>query len=149
MGDAAALREVAQKQARLADNLLWAREMSLLVRRCISFAGGVVPEKLSMAMQEVMTLDMERDVIERVFMDEGTIRSLHALDIDPNDHNNLAEILDHDGTGSVGIIELVDGIRRLRGEPRRSDTVTIDLKICAVQQKVDQILEEIKFNRDE
>merc|ERR1712228_1153082 len=99
--DAAALRELVQRQARLADNRLWAREITLLVRRCLDFAGEDVPEKLSMAMQQVMTLDMERHVIERVFMDEDTIKSLHALDIDPADHNNLAEILDHDGTGSV------------------------------------------------
>merc|ERR1712139_4553 len=73
---------------------------------------------------------------------------LDALDIDKEDHKRLSDILDPDHSGTVGVLELVDGLKRLRGEPRRSDIVTVDLMVRALQEKVHEILDEVKAVKD-
>merc|ERR1712083_631274 len=67
--------------------------------------------------------------------------SLIELDIDQADHPKLADILDQDHGGTVTVLEFFIGISRLRGEPRRSDVVNIDLMVRAVQTTAENILE--------
>merc|ERR1712113_1283932 len=47
------------------------------------------------------------------------------------------------GSGTVAIHELVDGLRRLRGEPRRSDIVKVDLMVRSMQQDIKDIRERV------
>jgi len=61
--------------------------------------------------------------------DPIVIHALDELDIDPQDHDKLSDILDPQNDGCVPVLDLIDGIRRLRGFPRRSDIVCIDLMI--------------------
>merc|ERR1712110_1142275 len=70
-------------------------------------------------------------------------RALQALDIDPNDHKKLSDILDPDHSGTISIHELVNGLQRLRGQPRRSDTVMVDLMVRALQKMTEDIGKEV------
>merc|ERR1712070_1300318 len=78
-----------------------------------------------------------------VLESESVQQALEGLDIDPNDHKRLPDIMDPDHSGSVSVLELINGIQRLRGHPRRSDVITVDLMIRSLQEKVDDVFERI------
>eukprot|EP00929_Paragymnodinium_shiwhaense_P114169 TRINITY_DN824_c0_g4_i1.p1 TRINITY_DN824_c0_g4~~TRINITY_DN824_c0_g4_i1.p1 ORF type:complete len:101 (-),score=17.51 TRINITY_DN824_c0_g4_i1:418-720(-) len=71
--------------------------------------------------------------------DPDVQRALTDLEIDPEDHEQLAEILDPDQGGSITIIELIDGLKRLRGDPKRSDIVQLDLMLRSIMGVVQDI----------
>merc|ERR1711924_470970 len=54
---------------------------------------------------------------------------LSSLDIASEDQCDLFETLDVNGGGTIDIGELVLGINRLRGDPRRADIVSVGLGI--------------------
>merc|ERR1712129_190198 len=99
--------------------------------------------------ESACTHDLLNDILEHEFPgdhvqsvvkhDESARRALHRLDIDPNDHAFLAQILDPQNDGSVSVMELINGLKRLRGEPRRSDIITIDLMVRSLQERIDDI----------
>merc|ERR1712232_1534584 len=62
--------------------------------------------------------------------------ALLNLDICEEDHEHLHDILDPDNGGTIGVLDLLDGLARLRGEPRRSDIITIDLMVRSLQQSL-------------
>mmetsp|Transcript_55299 Transcript_55299/g.109858 ORF Transcript_55299/g.109858 Transcript_55299/m.109858 type:complete len:653 (+) Transcript_55299:123-2081(+) len=136
------------KQERLDNKDLWAESVVTLVRSFLlvaepdmegldGLAEGRYTERM---LSELVRITFPRQVIDEVVHhDEQALNALTKLDIDPSDHKYLSDILDPGNTGSVSIVSLVDGLKRLRGEPRRSDIITVDLMIRSSQQKVDDI----------
>jgi len=51
----------------------------------------------------------------------------------------LVDILDPDRDGAIHILDLVNGLMRLRGQPRRSDVVCVDLMVRSLQSAVARI----------
>merc|ERR1712151_1063500 len=90
-------------------------------------------------MGEIYALDVRCAVIDEVTRDVTAQAALHDLDIDPKDHAFLSDILDPDNGGTIGVGEFIDGLQRLRGDPRRSDIVTIDLMVRSIQQSLKQL----------
>merc|ERR1712217_400077 len=69
---------------------------------------------------------------------------LDTLDVDPDDHDKLGDILDADHSASITIIELVNGLQRLRGyKLKRSDVVSIDLMVRNLQEQVSELSQEV------
>merc|ERR1712232_855773 len=60
---------------------------------------------------------------------------LRDLDIAEEDMFNLFETLDADGSGSIDLEELTDGIAKLRGGARRSDIIAVNFMLRSVQQE--------------
>jgi hypothetical protein len=52
---------------------------------------------------------------------------LRDLDIAQDDQQGLFETFDVDGSGTLALHELIFGIRKLRGDPRRSDIISTNL----------------------
>jgi len=91
-------------------------------------------------MVEILQCEFPRELVDyTVRDDEDARKALSHLDIDPSDHAFLGDILDPQNDGSITVLELVDGLKRLRGEPRRSDIITIDLMVRSLQERVDDI----------
>mmetsp|Transcript_134896 Transcript_134896/g.269167 ORF Transcript_134896/g.269167 Transcript_134896/m.269167 type:complete len:599 (+) Transcript_134896:111-1907(+) len=89
-------------------------------------------------LDRVMSVEYLREDFEALV--EKNWRAQHALvdlDIDKQDWRYLSDILDPDNSGTIGIFELLDGLQRLRGSPRRSDVIAVDLMLRSVQQKMD------------
>ena len=68
-------------------------------------------------------------------------------------HVDLFEICDADGSGSLTIDELVVGIKRLRGDARRSDIVFIMLRVRELLQEIQafkaETFAELRKNKSE
>jgi hypothetical protein len=131
----------AKKQRRFRDKALWSKMVSRLLRLIVerSEALGEVPERMSNMVEKVMDIDVDCKIVDEVVKEEEAIYCLGELDIDRDDHPYLSDILDPDNGGSITITDFVEGIRRLRGDPRRSDIVTVDLMVRALQVTVGEI----------
>jgi len=144
----AALLASRVKQERLDNKDRWAENVVTLLRSFLVVAwpdmegldGLAEGRYTDQMLSELVRITFPRQVIDEVVHhDEQALNALTKLDIDPSDHKYLSDILDPANTGSVSILSLVDGLKRLRGEPRRSDIITVDLMIRSSQQKVDDI----------
>eukprot|EP00929_Paragymnodinium_shiwhaense_P095373 TRINITY_DN5647_c0_g1_i1.p1 TRINITY_DN5647_c0_g1~~TRINITY_DN5647_c0_g1_i1.p1 ORF type:complete len:728 (-),score=123.56 TRINITY_DN5647_c0_g1_i1:87-2270(-) len=131
---AATAMKAKQKKARLQDEDLWASRVSTIVRKMLSFSTGHGQTgSLSEMIDIIYDLDISSSALEIIGSDSVVRCALEDLDVDPEDHEYLSDILDVEQEGHIAIIELLQGVRRLRGNPRRSDIVTVDL-ICRSMQ---------------
>eukprot|EP00929_Paragymnodinium_shiwhaense_P014809 TRINITY_DN122778_c0_g1_i1.p1 TRINITY_DN122778_c0_g1~~TRINITY_DN122778_c0_g1_i1.p1 ORF type:complete len:672 (+),score=167.17 TRINITY_DN122778_c0_g1_i1:122-2137(+) len=140
---AAMRNQMKQKHARLQDEVLFATRIHKLVQKLCEYSGHFDVE-CSHNVDAIYDMEIDCDVVAKVGMNEEAKAALEDLDIDAEDHEKLAEILDPDQGGSIAVIELVEGIRRLRGEPKRSDIVTIDLMLRSIQRTVQDIRSSVK-----
>jgi len=84
--------------------------------------------------------EISRELFEEVIETDGNAQqALQELDIQIADHRYLSDILDPDNSSTIGVFELIDGLQRLRGDPRRSDIIAVDLMIRSLQLKIDDI----------
>jgi len=131
-------------QSRLDDEERWARSVSSVVKELLDATPereDLSPLDLLADLEKVIKVSFDRATIELVVQSDNVINALDALDIDINDHKRLSDILDPDHSGDISVLELVEGLRRLRGTPRRSDVVTVDLMVRSMQVRVEEILE--------
>merc|ERR1711937_289735 len=111
---------------------VWSMGIWTLSRRIFDLTPDLqAPERLSLDKEAIDNCDVPREVIDKVVRDEQGKEALANLGIDPDDNEYLSEILDPDHGGTVTLHDLVDGIRRLRGDPRRSDIVHVNMMVRA------------------
>lgn len=83
-----------------------------------------------------------------VIQDRDVQRLMDELDLPP-DRANLFEVIDADGSGTLHITELVQGLLQIRGEIKKSDTVAALLATKAVQSMVAEMKEGYEKNLEE
>lgn len=133
---------LAQKQIRLDDTKLWKENVSTLMK-CFMDHCDLEPEDtadVKNQLEKMMAYPLEPDLFGEWIKDERVIYALKQLDIEPDDHAYLFDILDCDNSGQLFVVEVIDGISRLRGESRRSDIITIDLMIRSIQSQCDSLV---------
>jgi len=140
--EAAQALHLQKKKARLQDETLWCNNVSLLVKRLLYLHEGIgMDVKMTDIVDEIYELDVPCSQIDDLSRDPVAIQALNALDIVPEDRDYLSDILDPDNGGTINVIELVEGLRRLRGEPRRSDIVTVNLMLRSLQHDIASVHE--------
>jgi len=134
-----------KKEARQRDELLWSTSISALIN-CIKDASDeaeALQGPMSRNAESLNALRVSNAVIDSVIESEVGRNSLLDLDICQADHPYLTDILDSDNCGSIQVNEFIDGIRRLRGDPRRSDIVCVDLMVRAIQKSMGELLTKV------
>eukprot|EP00928_Gymnodinium_smaydae_P048661 TRINITY_DN32559_c0_g1_i1.p1 TRINITY_DN32559_c0_g1~~TRINITY_DN32559_c0_g1_i1.p1 ORF type:complete len:670 (+),score=117.79 TRINITY_DN32559_c0_g1_i1:281-2290(+) len=126
----------AELQVRLKDRCLWTVNVVTLIRHMLHYFDGF--EKcgdgnLSEVVDEIISLEIPAKTFNRAVEEPDVVSALKALDIHEDDHRYLADILDPNNGGTLTVTEIVDGLMRLRGEPRRSDIVSVDLMVREIQ----------------
>merc|ERR1712083_821168 len=117
------------KNTRMMDMDHFATNMHKLFRRIQMHMTRGIDESqpLSEQVNDIYDLDISCETIELISQDPSVKLLFKDLDIQEEDLLFLADILDPDQNGSVLAMELLHGIKRLQGCPRRSDIVTVDL----------------------
>jgi len=133
-----------KKSQRLEDEELWARNITELIKVLWEKGGNEPCDKLSEQAEDVAKLDLECKDFQEAVLEPAACQALLNLDICQEDHAHLADILDPDKGGSIGVLDMMAGLERLRGDPRRSDIVTIDLMIRALQEAVRDMCKDVK-----
>lgn len=77
-----------------------------------------------------------RKRFETVLQIPSVQRLLDELELADTDRLDLFDVLDADGSGSLTVEELVSGILKVRGEPRKSDVIAVRLAMRSVQAQV-------------
>jgi hypothetical protein len=138
--------QIAKKTDRMNNEILWSTRITSLVRKLFEYNGNEVPNKLSEDLYSFQKQAIPEDVFERFMVDPKVVGALNDLEIDESDHKYLFDILDNDNTGSIIISQLTDGLERLRGDPRRSDIICVDLMVRSIQQQTDFLVNAAKAN---
>jgi len=131
---------------RLEDEERWATNVATIIKALLAETpenSHIDQDSMTSEVDKIVNIDFDRMVMEKLVRCDAVKMSLNALDIDPADHKMLWDILDPDHSGRISMLELVNGLQRLRGVPRRSDTVTVQLMMRALQEQVDEIHERV------
>jgi hypothetical protein len=147
---AAATAAFRKRQRRLDDEHRWAGNVCTIIKELLAATPhhSINRSSLRTELGSLVEIEFTRQTMDDVINseDDASLRvkaCLDDLDIDPNDHKRLSDILDPDHSGTIGVLELVEGLRRLRGEPRRSDVVTVDLMVRTMQERVEEVVERL------
>lgn len=137
--------EKAAKAQRLADEKLWVTRIATLLRVIMQHADPDWDRygRLSENIDSILSISLSRQEFDEVVQDEAAAKALDDLDICREDHAYLSNILDPDNSEVVSVTEIVQGIESLRGEPRRSDIVAVDLMVRSVQLNLNSMSEQI------
>merc|ERR1712190_432266 len=85
--------------------------------------------------QKAAGMEITRDVFAHIRTVPRFDDILQELDIPEEEIFDLFETLDADGSGTIDLEELIDGIAKLRGGPRRSDIIAVNFMLRSVQQE--------------
>jgi hypothetical protein len=130
-----------KKTARLNDTSLFARNMKIVIKNIVKTDDADdQPPHHDFDLQhidewskiEVTTAHFKTACTT----DEEVKQALRELDIHEGDFPSLADILDPQNDRKVDLFDILEGITRLRGDPRRSDIVNVDLMIRDVQESI-------------
>jgi len=125
---AAKSNELVQRQRRLEDQTRFAEKIVDLVHYFWTQRPERDPQT-TFSLDEAMELEVSEDCFRSCLPTTEMRELLSDLDVPKEDHADLFEICDADDSGHVTMDELVAGIRKLRGDPRRSDIVYVMLRM--------------------
>jgi len=143
----AAAADIAWKknQKKLDDEVRWSTCIMIFLRALLEltpmdapeFSWEDTPDMQSKTLQE---RNFSRKDVDAALKKEEVQRALSRLDIDPQDYRYLSDILDPSNRGEISTLELVDGLKRMRGKPHRGDIVAVDLMVRSIQEKVTDMM---------
>jgi len=90
-------------------------------------------------------IEISKELFLVVIQDHSVQTLMDELDLPP-DRANLFEVIDADGSGTLHITELVQGLLKIRGDISKSDTVASLLATKAVQRIVEEMKEDTEHN---
>eukprot|EP00929_Paragymnodinium_shiwhaense_P114172 TRINITY_DN824_c0_g5_i1.p1 TRINITY_DN824_c0_g5~~TRINITY_DN824_c0_g5_i1.p1 ORF type:complete len:676 (-),score=116.54 TRINITY_DN824_c0_g5_i1:402-2429(-) len=138
---AAATMRQHQKKARLQNEELFATRVFTILRKLAEWhqIGARQGRSLTEVSEHLYALDVPASDLRGIAKDVEVKQALHDLEIEEDDHDHLSVILDPDQNGCITVIELIEGLKHLRGEPKRSDIVQLNLMIRSVLCVVKEI----------
>lgn len=144
---AAKHNDVLQLRQRLTDN----KRLSLKARKLVNQLwdiqkDGDARRTDEIPLEEMLDMEISESFMAVALRDPDVQLTLDELDISKDDRIDMFDILDTDGSGSLTMDELLLGIVRLRGEPRRSDIVYVGLVIRVMFDSLSKFQED--FGRE-
>eukprot|EP00929_Paragymnodinium_shiwhaense_P069056 TRINITY_DN34841_c0_g2_i1.p1 TRINITY_DN34841_c0_g2~~TRINITY_DN34841_c0_g2_i1.p1 ORF type:complete len:768 (+),score=146.33 TRINITY_DN34841_c0_g2_i1:70-2373(+) len=132
--------EVLRMRTRLTDMNRQGRIVSQFIEKLWEHIHPDVPQ-LDVDMALNMTITQEQ--LNEVFDDDEVQKLLVELDVPEDDRRGLFDVLDADGGGTLQLDELIGGIIKLRGDPRRSDVVQVALVLRSLQTEFREFSTEV------
>mmetsp|Transcript_23472 Transcript_23472/g.45623 ORF Transcript_23472/g.45623 Transcript_23472/m.45623 type:complete len:576 (-) Transcript_23472:53-1780(-) len=98
--------------------------------------------KLAFSYSTAGQCSISKEVFEKTLEDFEAQQLLADLDVAEEDWLGLFDVLDADDGGTLHLFEIIRGVLKLRGEPRRSDVVQVVLMVRSVQDSIKQLLKQ-------
>jgi len=137
---AARKNEALQRGRRVGDeerlNALLAEFLQEIVRLADDGSANRASRDVGLDIEAAAKLKLTRSFFDEVFKSERVNRILDNLEIPMEERSDLFEIWDADGSGTLTMAEVVDGLKKMRGPPKRSDVITNVLATRALQKRV-------------
>lgn len=128
--------EAAKKKARLSDEEMWCKNVEAIIMDLVNRSSYPWPTEGADVVDQLVSYELPLELLNQAVMEPIVAECLLALDLDPDDNAYLSDIMDPDNGGTINILDLVEALRRLRGDPRRSDIVSVDLMIRSIQKEL-------------
>eukprot|EP00928_Gymnodinium_smaydae_P095318 TRINITY_DN8180_c0_g1_i1.p1 TRINITY_DN8180_c0_g1~~TRINITY_DN8180_c0_g1_i1.p1 ORF type:complete len:629 (+),score=118.77 TRINITY_DN8180_c0_g1_i1:143-2029(+) len=125
--------EAEKKDARLGDIGLWYRSLHILIKYLQSHESSQIPADFVEQAETVTRMGIPVWVLQDILKEKEVQDALEDLDIYRDEHEFLGDILDPSNDGIIVLCEMVEGLQLLRGSARRSDIITVDLMVRALQ----------------
>jgi len=87
---------------------------------------------------DIHDIAISKELFLLVIQDRSVQTLMDELDLPP-DRANLFEVIDADGSGTMDVTELVQGMLKIRGDVKKSDTVATLLATKALQEMVTEM----------
>uniref|UniRef100_A0A7S1WEF6 Ion transport domain-containing protein n=1 Tax=Alexandrium catenella TaxID=2925 RepID=A0A7S1WEF6_ALECA len=119
---------------------------SQLVHMLLERHNGMLPEAERRSvddLEKVVFTKISKEVFDATMSGQEAQQLLEDLDVPEGDRTDLFDVLDADGGGTLQLDEIIGGIVKLRGDPRRSDVVHVGLVCRILQEQVARIGESI------
>eukprot|EP00928_Gymnodinium_smaydae_P077460 TRINITY_DN6080_c0_g5_i1.p1 TRINITY_DN6080_c0_g5~~TRINITY_DN6080_c0_g5_i1.p1 ORF type:complete len:617 (+),score=76.31 TRINITY_DN6080_c0_g5_i1:73-1851(+) len=99
--------------------------------------------------ERLAAIEINVEEFKTIMGDREVNDILDHLDVSAEDRCGLFEILDADCSGTLCIEEVVTGLMRLRGQPRRGDVVRCSLILREVQLRLAKLLRNVEATNAE
>merc|ERR1712232_485690 len=142
--------DVLKKRQRNQDEAHWAERTQELVHTIIRIQKRLLcgdvhhAEGIENLTKEAGTLTITKSFFKDLIEEEEFVERLRELDIADEDIPDLFDTFDADDSGTLTVIELLKGIKKLRGDPRRSDVIAVSLVVTSIHDLVMEQNESIK-----
>lgn len=133
---AAHKEEKTEQSKRLMDESLWATRIAKLLRVVWRLVDPQWDGELSEDVESLLEVSLSPKEFHALVKDEYAAKALDELDVSREDHGFLCTILDPENRKAVSVREIVQGIQRIRGEPRRSDIVAVGLVVRSIKTQM-------------
>eukprot|EP00928_Gymnodinium_smaydae_P073225 TRINITY_DN56461_c0_g1_i1.p1 TRINITY_DN56461_c0_g1~~TRINITY_DN56461_c0_g1_i1.p1 ORF type:complete len:590 (-),score=91.27 TRINITY_DN56461_c0_g1_i1:56-1825(-) len=134
---AAKHNDLQKKQQRLMDKRVFLEKtqelLELIWQKHKRHAGLDESEEMS---QEIEHVEVDQSLFSDLLEESKFQEILSDLDIAEEEQVDLFDTLDVDGGGTLDVGELIVGISKLRGDPRRADIVSVSLVLRSMQENV-------------
>jgi len=90
----------------------------------------------SAGIQQMRNVSVTKGVFQTFLSDREVIQNLERLDVPEEERLDLFDVLDANGNGSIQMDELINGVIKLRGDPRRSDIIHVLLVLRSLQEEM-------------
>eukprot|EP00928_Gymnodinium_smaydae_P089779 TRINITY_DN73691_c0_g1_i1.p1 TRINITY_DN73691_c0_g1~~TRINITY_DN73691_c0_g1_i1.p1 ORF type:complete len:655 (+),score=95.85 TRINITY_DN73691_c0_g1_i1:64-1965(+) len=138
--DAAKSNESLVRRRRLNDEKLTVVSLSRLTHACwkaYCHANGMSEESAECPdLDKAAEIEISEPLFQRIMEDRQVNAILDGLDVANADRVGLFEVLDADGSGTLHMDEILNGLMKLRGDARRSDAVVCSLILRDVQKSL-------------
>jgi len=133
---AASKNDAIQRHRQLGDEQRLTMLMAQLVHTFVKVAKGEenAPHFQGVNAAKAALIDVTKSMFAQVTETPEVHSLLDKLDIAHEDRLDLFDVLDADGSGTLTLGEITRGLRRLRGQPRRSDVVSNGLLMRSMQK---------------
>jgi len=101
-----------------------------------------------MVEEEDDQIEISKELFLTMVQDRQVQRLMDDLDL-PRDRANLFEALDADGSGTLHVAELVQGLLKVRGDLKKTDTVATLLATKAVFRMLEHLSDELMHLRND
>eukprot|EP00928_Gymnodinium_smaydae_P000381 TRINITY_DN10149_c0_g1_i3.p1 TRINITY_DN10149_c0_g1~~TRINITY_DN10149_c0_g1_i3.p1 ORF type:complete len:635 (-),score=101.53 TRINITY_DN10149_c0_g1_i3:285-2189(-) len=130
---AAKFNDLVQKRERLRDQEMFQKKAFQLAKLIKVLQSGEGEEASDPTLEELVQMEVDVDLFHELCTHQQFQEVLRDLDVNEEDQLDLFETLDVDGGGTLDLVELVTGIKKLRGEARKSDIIGVSLVVRHLQ----------------
>lgn len=143
--------DLLMRRQRIQNEVFWGTkmlEMSTLIcetrRSMHGRTTSAEPMTPQMYLAEAQDIQISPELFDALHHTDAFSDILKDLDVCEEDRQHLFETLDADVSGTIDFEELLVGIEKLRGDARRSDIVSVNLKISTLVSHLQCEFESVK-----
>eukprot|EP00928_Gymnodinium_smaydae_P030393 TRINITY_DN22628_c0_g1_i1.p1 TRINITY_DN22628_c0_g1~~TRINITY_DN22628_c0_g1_i1.p1 ORF type:complete len:425 (-),score=53.70 TRINITY_DN22628_c0_g1_i1:500-1774(-) len=100
-------------------------------------------QKVAELVSVAADLEITKELWKYLSSDGRFSELLTELDISTEDQMDLFETFDVDGSQSLDLVELLHGVKKLRGDPHRSDVIGVSLLVRGVMESMEMMQQTI------